>query len=229
MTPPSRALVRLTARLRLLRRDTRGLALIEFAFIFPIVLLMSLGGAELCNYTVTRMRVSQLALHIADNASRIGAGGQLQVKKIYESDINDLFKGSDLQSGGLALKTNGRVILSSLEPMATPNTSKKFKIRWQRCFGSKSYPTFKYGKAGDQNLPGMGEPGRLATTTDDGQTMFVELYYRYTPLIDVSGWVEMAPRDIVEHASMLVRDTRDTTSGPDGINPVAGVIPAKCK
>lgn len=212
-----------------LRRDTRGLALIEFAFVMPILLVMSLVGAELCNYTITRMRVSQLALHIADNASRIGAGGQLQVKKIYESDINDLFTGSQLQSGALDLKRNGRVILSSLEPMATPNTSKKFKIRWQRCYGNQPYSTFKYGKAGDRNLNGMGEPTRLARTTDDGQTMFVELYYKYTPLLDVSGWVEMAPRNIVENASMLVRDTRDTTSTADGVNPVAGVTKAACQ
>lgn len=213
---------------RRVRDDARGVALLEFAFILPILLMMSLVGAELCNYTITRMRVSQLALHIADNASRIGAGGQLQVKTINEGDINDLFIGSQLQSGALNLKANGRVILSSLEPMASPNTTKRFKIRWQRCYGNQTYSPFKYGKAGDSNLQGMGDATRLVTTTDGGQTMFVELFYRYTPLIDISNWMAVPSSNIVEHASMLVRDTRDTTGGSNGVYPVAGVTKSSC-
>lgn len=204
-----------------LRVDTSALALLEFAFSLPIVLTMSLTGAELCNYITTRMRVSQLALHIADNASRIGAGGQLQIKTITENDIQDLFAGAQYQSGELDLRRNGRVILSSLEPIANPNPTKKFKIRWQRCYGTQAY-TAKYGKKGDVKT-GMGDPNRLVTVPDGGQTMFVELYYKYTPLVNF----ELLPEtNIIEHASMLVRDTRDTAIGVDGISPLG--ISAGC-
>ena len=51
---------------RRLRQDTSGLALLEFAFILPVVLTMSLTGAELTNYITTKMRVGQLALQLAD-------------------------------------------------------------------------------------------------------------------------------------------------------------------
>ena len=138
--------------------NDRGVALLEFAFTLPVLLLMCLTGAELTNYITTKMRISQIALHLADNAARIGAGSQLSVKTITESDINDLFIGANLQSGELALFTNGRIILSSLEPIATPNTTNRYKIAWQRCKGAK-VRTSTYGNAGATNLTGMGPAG----------------------------------------------------------------------
>lgn len=216
------------ATVRDLIGDKRGLALIEFAFTLPLMLSISLVGAELTNYITVRMQVSQLALHIADNASRIGSGGQLQVKTIQEADINDLFIGANYQSGDLNLKANGRVILSSLEPMANPNKTDRYKIRWQRCFGERPYAS-RYDKD-KTNIPGMGDPGRLVKAPDGGQTMFVELVYRYKPLVGNEIVADYLPDlDIVEHASMLVRDTRDTTVGPEGIKPTPGVTASLCK
>ena len=54
----------MTARrfLQRLRRDTRGLALVEFAFSAPLLLLLILGGIELVNYALAHMRVNQIAL-----------------------------------------------------------------------------------------------------------------------------------------------------------------------
>src|SRR4051794_9035519 len=113
MIAPFRTLIASTGRC--LGRDTSGVALIEFALTLPVLLVLSLTGAELTNYITTKMRISQIALHLADNAARIGAGTQLSLKTITEADINDLFVGANLQSGELGLQTNGRIILSSLE------------------------------------------------------------------------------------------------------------------
>ncbi|SEN23934.1 Flp pilus assembly protein TadG [Sphingomonas gellani] len=210
-----------------------GVALIEFAIVLPVFVTLSLGGAELANYATTRMRISQLALQIADNAARIGTGSPLVAKTISESDINDLFVGSQLASNGLDLKTNGRVILSDLEPMANPNTSGKFKIVWQRCYGTKIHSS-SYGVAGATDLSGIGPASRQVTALDDNATMFVEVYYRYKPLIS-TRWTPAA--DMVEIASMSVRDRRDLSSDagsgssathPDGVYKVAGVTPSTC-
>ena len=65
------------ARLRTLWRDRSGLALLEFAFLVPILITLSLTGAELTNYITTKMRISQLALRLADDAARIGTGTPL--------------------------------------------------------------------------------------------------------------------------------------------------------
>jgi hypothetical protein len=221
----TRPFPRLRAVASKLRDDIRGLALLEFAFALPILLVLSLTGAELTSYTTTRMRISQIALHLADNAARIGSGSQLQAKKITEADINDLLTGAGLQSGELDLFTYGRVIISSLEP--DPANTGKYRVRWQRCRGAKTIPTAdRISQAnGATNLAGMGPAGRLTIAPDTGVAMFVEVYYVYQPLVKSS----LAPSSaMTEIASMMVRDRRDTVGGTNGVYPVTGVTASTC-
>lgn len=194
-----------------LRDDTSGLALLEFAFILPIFLTLALTGAEFTNYITTKMRISQLALHLADNAARMGTGSQLSAKTISETDINDLFTGAQLQSGELDLRTNGRVILTDLEE--DPNNAGKFKIGWRRCYGLKTSYTRLYpdspSVSATTNLPGIGPSGRRVTALSGNATMFVEVFYTYVPLV---GGGSLAPTStFTEVASMAVRDRRDLT------------------
>lgn len=207
MTAPAMPTVRSRRAIRELWRARGGLALMEFAFSLPIFLLMGLTGAELCNYITVRMRVSQLALQIADNASRMGNGTQLSAKTIGEADINDVFIGGNLQSGNLNLLQNGRVILSDLEE--DPDHAGKYKIMWQRCYGTAVHPS-TYGTAGQNNLTGIGPAGSQVTTQPDNATMFVELYIPYRPLMPVNSILPINTA-INEHASMSVRDRRDLT------------------
>jgi len=201
------------------RRDTSGVALLEFALTLPILLLLSLTGAELTNYITTKMRVSQISLHLADNAARIGSGSQLALKTISESDINDLFIGANMQSGELALQTNGRIILSSVEEDSAHTG--KYKIGWQRCYGSKTSHGSTYGVAGANNLTGVGPTGRQVTAPSGGAAMFVEVYYEYQPLVKTS----LAPaNNFIEIASMMVRDRRDLTQ----VYAVSGVTASTC-
>lgn len=203
MTVPARV-IRLAHRLR---HDASGLALLEFGLILPIFLVMSLTGAELTNYIITRMRISQIALHLADNAARVGSGSMLQAKTISESDINDLLTGAGYQAGELNLYKQGRVMISSVEPMASPNTDNRYKIAWQRCRGDKPYDS-PYDNVLTNISGGVGPAGRQVTAPDNGATMFVEVYYQYTPLVRTS----LSPStEIKEIASMMVRDRRDTT------------------
>ncbi|MBK5263855.1 MAG: pilus assembly protein [Alphaproteobacteria bacterium] len=194
-----------------LRVDCSGMALVEFALCLPFVITFAMTGTELTNFTTTKMRMSQIALHVADNASRIGTGTLLSSKQISEAQINDLLIGAGLQASQLNLYANGRVIVSSLEPVANPNTTSRFKIRWQRCSGSKVWPS-SYGVQGDTDLSGITANGQQITAPDDGAVMFVEVAYSYQPLIS-SAFV---PRtQIVEIAAMTVRDARDM-AGPSG-------------
>lgn len=202
--------------------DNQGVALLEFALTLPVLLLLSLTGAELTNYITTKMRISQIALHLSDNAARLGSGTQLSLKTVNESDINDLFVGANLQSGELALLTNGRIIMSSVE--VDPNNSGKYRIRWQRCKGAK-VRTSSYGVAGAVNLTGMGPAGRQTVAPTDGAAMFVEVYYEYQPLVKSS----LAPSaNMTEIASMMVRDRRDLAGGTNGVYPVTGVTASSC-
>lgn len=195
--------------------------MVELAFSLPIALPLFLGGAELANYAITRMRISQVALHVADNASRIGTDTLLAAPRISEAQINDLLTGANLQAGNLDLANRGRVILSSLEP--DPDVPAKFMIHWQRCFGAMEWPSH-YGDAGDGNLDGMGPVDRQATAPSNGATMFVEVAYEYEPLVS-SVFVPSA--EIVETGAMVVRDSRDYNgNGGTGIFNEEGVAPS---
>lgn len=208
--------------------DRDGTALVEFAFAAPFLLAMTLGGLDLANYAVVKMRVSQLAIQVADNASRIGEGDQLSGKKITETQINDLLTGAVLQagalniygtysertpSGGNVTKNKARIIISSLQPVANPNTTSKFMIGWQRCGGlDTSYtPQYgTYGQASGQNMAGMGPAGRQVTAPDGGAMIFVEVHYRYEPIV-LGKFGVMPYSDLNEIATMIVRDDRDYT------------------
>ncbi|SOB87569.1 hypothetical protein SAMN06297144_2701 [Sphingomonas guangdongensis] len=204
-------IARLRTTLGRLRDDRRGLALLEFAFYLPIFLTMCLMGTELMNYIITRQRISQIALHLSDNAARMGAGTMLQAKTISETDINDVLTGAGWQSGDLDLFKNGRVIISSVEPMARPNLTNRYKIGWQRCRGDKTTHVSGFGVAGQPsgtNMDGVGPAGMKVTAPEDGGTMFVEVFYEYQPIIKTS----LSPsQTMTEVASMMIRDRRDMT------------------
>jgi len=127
--------------LRRLRRDARGAALIEFALALPIVLTLGGYGIELGNLSLTNMRVSQIALTLADNASRIGVNNGAATFQLREGDLNDILQGARLMGAGLKLTTYGRVTISSLENVqrsfsdGTADTAPVQRIHWQRCIG----------------------------------------------------------------------------------------------
>lgn len=219
----------MTARIRhllaRLRRAQEGVAMIEFAYSMVVIVPLFLGGVELTNYAMTRMRVSQMALHISDNASRIGIDSLLSKPHITEAQINDLFIGANMQGGSLNLATNGRVILSSVEPMDNPVTANKYRIRWQRCYGAKTWPS-SYGTSSSTNLSAVGPTGKTVTAPAGGGVMFVEIAYTYRPLF-VSQDL-FTNFNIRETAAMVVRDDRDFTGGNNGIYAVTGVTASSC-
>ncbi len=81
-----------------LRRDTSGLALIEFAFAAPIMVTLGTFGLEAANLALVNMRISQIT-NLADTASRIGLESSLAEKQIRKSDIDDAFTAVRLQGG----------------------------------------------------------------------------------------------------------------------------------
>ena len=204
--------------------DSRsGMAAVEFALTLPFVVGTTMAGVELTNFTVSKMRVSQLALHVADNASRIGTGSLLSAKRISEAQINDLLTGAGLQGGNLNLYTNGRVILSSLEP--DPATAGKYRIRWQRCRGAKSYVSAT--PQGTNTLSSLSVNGEPITAPTGGAVMVVQIAYDYAPLIG-RGWINLPA--INEWAAMTVRDPRDMAgpAGGVGVYNSENVTPSSC-
>ena len=202
---PARATARFARRLR---RDRRGLALIEFAYTMPIVFGIGMYGVEVASRALANMRISQIALSLADNASRVGESSTLSLKQLRESDLTDIMQGVRLQSENYDVLQRGRITLSSLQRNADGGQW----IMWQRCIGVKPYES-SYGKEGDgavgqPPITGMGPAGKEVTAPPDAAVIFVEIQYDYKPVL--APWL-VGPKRIGYTAAFIVRDKRDLT------------------
>ncbi len=166
---------------RSLRRDQSGVALVEFAYSVPILLALGLGGLETANLAIAHMRVSQMTMLVADNASRVRG-------TIDEADISDIFTGAELSAKTLRnFKAQSKIFLTDLEPngQASPKTGQY--IRWQCVWGDGSF-TSSYGKTGDGKsdatlAAGLGPTGNKIMSMSGTAVMFVEIAYNYQPLV----------------------------------------------
>jgi Flp pilus assembly protein TadG len=213
-----------------LRRDRSGVAAVEMALIMPLLATASFYGLELTNLAVTSLKVSQAAMALADNMSRVGLQSALATVQLRESDINDGFIGVTRQTTTLNLTQNGRIILSSLEQNATGGQW----IHWQRCLGLKNVAS-SYGGQGTgatgTAFTGMGALSTAKITAPaNSAVMFVEVFYDYQPLFQSIPLPNLTtlinPARVIRYeASFIVRDNRDL-AGPAGGNGVYNPSPA---
>ena len=164
----------------------QGLAMIELAFVMPILLLLIFGGLEIAHMAMTHLRVNQIAITVADNAGRVRTG-------IDESNIYEVFSGANLIGDTISFEENGRIVLSSLEPNEMSGSDEGQVINWQRCFGDIDVSSH-YGVQGDgaedaSLADGLGRDGNKIQSAEGTAVMFVEVTYRYTPLVaGIPGW-----------------------------------------
>jgi Flp pilus assembly protein TadG len=192
---------------RRLAGDTSGLALVEFAFAAPLVLGMGMLGTDTAYLVITHMQISQIAMQVADNASRVGEQDVLTARKVFERDIAETLIGAEKLGQNLDFYDNARVIISSLQR----NASGGQWIAWQRCRGAVQH-TSSYGVEGNgatgTSFPGMGVPGRYITASQGTAVMFVEVAFDYEPITPITVFEN---RRIVYTAAFNVRDNRDLT------------------
>lgn len=208
--------------LRRLTANRSGVAMIEFAYALPVVMGVGAYGLETSNLALLNLRVSQIALALADNASRVGVTNSLATQQLREVDVNDILQAARFQGNGINLTTNGRVILSSLENIQHSYDSVATqRIHWQRCVGLKSGTGYdsSYGTtrttdgtdatARNDGTPapsGMGATGAKVNAPEGFGVMFVEVNYLVKPLF--GSWLT-APSRLHFVASFIVRDPRD--------------------
>lgn len=204
-------------RLRSLGRDNSALALVEFAFAAPLVLSMGLMGTETANFSIAHMQISQIAMQVADNASRVGVS-ELAAQVVYEDDINGTFVGAEKLGERYDIFEHGRIIISSLQQNADGGQW----IAWQRCRGAKVAQS-RYGAQGTgstgTNFDGMGDPNKPITASPGTAVMFVEVYYNYQP---ITPFELFGDDEFRYEAAFNIRDVRDLT-GLRQTNPVSPV------
>ena len=162
------------------------------------------------------MQVSQTAISLADNASRLGQTDNSSVTPtVTEVDIDSLMSGALKQGEAYALEQHGRIILSSLEYHSA--TGQQY-IHWQRCRGKLSR-TSAYGDDGANNglgiqdIAGVGTSSNQVEATERAAVMVAEVYYEYNGLI---GGVFGKNANFRQEAVFLVRDDRNLSPGVTG-------------
>lgn len=199
-----------------LRRSRSGLAAVEFAMALPFLMTIGMYATEIAYMSAVNMQVSQLAVSVADNASRMEQTDNSGVTPtVTEADVDSIMAGALSQGESFDFEDNGRVILSSLE---RDNATGKQYIHWQRCTG-KLAKASAYGNDTDKNglsgtpLPGMGIGASKITASAGSAVMYAEVYYRYRGLF---GTLFVDETTFREEAAFLIRDIRNLTPGISG-------------
>jgi Flp pilus assembly protein TadG len=208
--------VSLASITRKLWKNQSGVVIVEFAYALPIFTVLGFTGVEIAHLAIANMRVSQIAMTVADNLSRAKQTVPLGDPELREVDINDALLGARIQGGdSLNILTKGRIIVSSLQR----NASGKQTIAWQRCKGKLNVNS-KYGpqgttqpSSGTTGFQGMGEGTTRVQAEANSAIIFAEVTYTYEPLVASSI---LGTRTIRKEAAFYVRDDRKLTGGIDG-------------
>jgi hypothetical protein len=204
----SNFLHRMRAFSKSLLRDNKGVAIIEFAYSLPILMAVGLTGSETALFVQNSQKISQIAMTVADNTSRLGEVGILSVKRVYEADIDDILAGAQRQMGREDFYDHAKIIISSVENSAAGNPY----IHWQRCGGSKVHPS-SFGIEGDgltdsRYANGIGPVGKKVKPVPGSALILVEISYDYQSIFPLAPFAGQA---ITKTAVFNVRDTRDLT------------------
>lgn len=202
---------------RLLDRQD-GVSTVEFALVVPLFMILGMYGAEIAWLNAASMEASQVALALADNASRLGQTDNSGVTPTVTSDdVQSVLTGALEEGSDIGLAENGRVILSSVE--VHPVTGKQY-IHWQKCMGQGKQASAhgkpdQTGSALSEIASGISLGGRKITSSSNSAVMVAEVWYEYNGLF---GTMFVQPITIHEQAAIIVRDDRNVGPGLSGTN-----------
>ena len=190
-----------------LGRDISATSVIELGLATPLLMGMALSGTEVVALAITHVKLNQLAITVADNASRAKQTQVNGAPQFREYDVNQVFRAAALQAEDLDIPNRGRVILSSLQV----NGAGGQWIAWQRCWGKNTWAS-RYGVQGTgatgTAFKGMGFTATKMAADAGTAIMFVEVDYNYKPFF--LGSI-LSAKLIRKEAALYVRDDRDLT------------------
>lgn len=194
-------------------RNRTAVSTIEFALVLPVFMILGMYGAEIAWMNASALEASQVAVALADNASRLGQTDNSGVTPtITGADIVSVLTGAIEEGKNIGLNGDGRVILSSLETHAV--TGKQY-VHWQHCMGSLK----KDSAHGKPDLTGSALSaiasglaiGKTKITAPAGSAVMVaEVWYKHKGLF---GTMFIQPITMHEESAVIVRDNRNLTTG----------------
>jgi len=198
-------------------RCARATAMVEFAYVAPLLLTLGLGGMEIATLASDKMKVSQIALSVADNAARLGQTDNSGVTPtISESSVDAILQSALNEGAAIDLEANGRIVISSLE---WSDIDEKPYIHWQRCVGDLDRSS-AYGNDTNNNglvggdLPPVGRGATKFVPSSNEAIMIVEVFYEHQGVM--SEYFIPGDHHLAEEAGLLARDDRNLEPGLTG-------------
>ncbi|MYZ48808.1 TadE/TadG family type IV pilus assembly protein [Propylenella binzhouense] len=181
---------------RLLRfaADRSGVAAIEFGLAAPVMILLFLGGFDMCRYLLANFKADRVAFSVADIVT--------QYKMVTSTEVADAFQAAAEIMDPFEFASDGVVIMSSVyrkDSWSTP------VIRWQCTGGGTLQHQSALGAAGDYaTLP----PNVTLGAREN--LLIAEVFYDYHPLF--SGVI---PQEVQVYKTAIFRPRLGTlTSAP---------------
>lgn len=206
---------------RQLRTDRRGVSIVEFALMLPLLMLIGAGGIELINYLLASQKIERIASVTADNISR-------NTLAPSERSFIDTFKAIDEIAEPFELKDEGRVIMTGV--IGVPKDGGIVgKVVWQRCAGNLAGIVSTIGaEAADPLKWAEGEDANLPNGISILQNQLVvvsEVAYRYQPLISLAQIRTSQTNGIMRQLSIFVSRGQAFPY----VTPSPNIAPATCK
>lgn len=126
-------------RLKKFLKREQGIASVELAIVFPILLSLLLSGVEVSRYILLNQKLERASTTIADLVAR--------EETISESAITDIFEITGEVMRPFEITANTTVILSSI----IKSGSNAPQVVWQRSYGTSNTPSSgsRYGVTGE--------------------------------------------------------------------------------
>jgi Flp pilus assembly protein TadG len=154
--------------LRRFRQDSRGVALVEFALIFPMLVALYFGGFEVCNMTATYRKLTDTTVEVANVTA--------QYPTLAAADVATIFAATS-QIMAPYPTTSLQIVLSEVTTDASSNAT----VTWSQSYNGAT--ALAIGSA--VTLPtGLAAPS--------SNYILVQTVYNYTPTVG-STFVSAVP------------------------------------
>ncbi len=161
---------RMISFFRKFKKDQDGVALVEFAMLLPLLMLLAAGSFEVGRYALLTQKRDRIAATVGDLVARAEA--------LTAAEIDNLFNATDFLARPFDFAGDGMVVISSV----IGRNGQPPLIIGQRVRGAITGQASHVGALNGNALLPESFTAASGQTLEDGETVIVaEVFYDYSP------------------------------------------------